>query len=135
MLTECQRVISELRAGHRVAASQIQLPSELRVALFRDSVQPYLISWMKYDPSHEISKVEVSILVMHGGTDLQVPVADALLLAAAAAVEPVVLPGVNHILKAAPLQTDANIATYSNPDLPLAPGVVELLVNFINRAE
>ena len=135
MLTECQRVISELRSGRRVAASAIQLPSEASKALFRDSVQPYLISWMKYDPSEEISKVKAPVLVMHGSTDLQVPLADAQRLAAAAGVKPVVLPEVNHLLKTAPLQAEANIATYGNPDLPLAPGVIKPLVTFINNSK
>lgn len=133
MFTECQRVISELRAGRRVAASSTRLPNEMSEALFRESVQPYLISWMKYDPSQEITKVKTRVLVMHGGTDLQVPLADARRLAAAAGVKPVVLQEVNHVLKTAPLQPEANIATYGNPDLPLAPGVIKPLVNFINK--
>lgn len=135
LLTECQRVISALRAGRRVAASETRLPKEVSEALFRDSVQPYLISWMKYDPGQEIGKVRTRVLVMHGGTDLQVPLEDARRLAAAASVQPVVLQEVNHVLKTAPLQAEANIATYGNPDLPLAPGVVETLVNFINKSK
>ncbi len=134
MLTECQRVVSELRAGRRVPASEIRLPSGVSEALFRDSVQPYLISWMKYDPGHEITKVKAPVLVLHGSSDLQVPLADAQRLAAAAGVEAVVLPGVNHVLKAATVEADANIATYGNPDLPLAAGLIEPLVTFINRS-
>ena len=31
------------------------------------------------------------------------------------------LPGVNHVFKQAPADPTANAATYSDPDLPLAP--------------
>jgi uncharacterized protein len=133
--TECQRIIGELRAGRRLAAAQMQLPAEVREALFRDSVQPYLISWMKYDPGEEIRKLTTKVRVVQGDTDLQVSLEDAQRLAAAAGVEPVVLQDVNHVLKTAPLEANANLATYGNPDLPLGPGVVEALVTFINASK
>jgi uncharacterized protein len=129
---ECQRIINELRAGRRVAAAEAQLPAEVRDALFRDSVQPYLISWMKYDPSQEISKLKAKVLVMHGSADLQVPLLDAQRLAAGAGVKPVVLQEANHVFKTAPPQAEANIATYGDPNLPLAPGVIEALTTFIS---
>jgi len=39
--------------------------------------------------------------------------------------------GVNHLLKIAPADRAANIATYGDPTLPLAPGVVEDVAGFI----
>ena len=53
------------------------------VSLYRPSVQPYMISWIKYDPSKEIAKLKVPVLIIQGTTDLQVTVEDAKLLAAA----------------------------------------------------
>jgi hypothetical protein len=35
-------------------------------ALFRPSVQPYLISWFKYDPQKEIKKLSVPVLIVQG---------------------------------------------------------------------
>jgi len=49
--------------------------------LFRPSVQPYLISWFKYDPVEELAKLVIPVLVVQGTTDIQVPVAHAELLA------------------------------------------------------
>ena len=43
----------------------------------------------------------------------------------------VVWEGVNHLLKIAPADRAANIATYSDPTLPLAPGVVDDVAGFI----
>ncbi|MFN7135847.1 MAG: alpha/beta hydrolase, partial [Myxococcales bacterium] len=128
---EAERVVNELRAGRTVAASTIQLPPETRDGLFRDSLQPFLISWMKLDPAVEVAKLTARVAVVQGSTDLQTSLADAERLAAAARVEPVILEGVNHVLKQAPAERNANLATYRNPDLPLGPGVRDALVGFV----
>ena len=44
-----------------------------------------------------------------------------------------ILNGVNHILKVAPLERAANMETYNNPELPLAPDVVDTIVNWIRQ--
>lgn len=101
-------------------------------ALFRESVQPYLISWFKYDPATEISKLTMPVLIVQGTTDLQVTERDARLLAAANPKGKLVLvPGMNHILKTAPADPQANMATYNNPDLPLEPVFTKAVVTFI----
>lgn len=72
---------------------------------------------------------------MQGDADLQVSVADARALAQARpAAELVVLPGMNHVLKAAP-QGDAaaNLAAYRDPHLPLAPGLAGAVADFVLR--
>ncbi len=51
LLKENERILTSLEAGKPVA----DVPGQLFV-LYRPSVQPYLISWMKYDPSAEIAK-------------------------------------------------------------------------------
>ena len=43
----------------------------------------------------------------------------------------VVLDGVNHVLKAAPLDRGANMATYADPSLPVAPGVADAIAAFV----
>ena len=43
------------------------------------------------------------------------------------------LPDVNHVLKSVTSDDrQANIATYGNSSLPLAPGVVEAIVDFVS---
>ena len=37
----------------------------------------------------------------------------------------------NHVLKNAPTDAEGNLATYSNPTLPLAEGLVEGISGFI----
>lgn len=103
-------------------------------SLFRPSVQPYMISWMKYDPAEEIAKLNIPILVVQGTTDLQVDVAQAEKLASAnPKVELEIIDGMNHILKEAPSDPQENIKTYTDPDLSLKEGVVDKLSSFIKN--
>ncbi len=100
--------------------------------IFRPSVQPFLISYMKYDPALEISKLDVPVLIIQGTTDLQVSKKDAEKLKNAypeARLE--IIEGMNHILKEAPADPQENAATYSNPDLPLADEFKEVLISWL----
>jgi pimeloyl-ACP methyl ester carboxylesterase len=107
-------------------------PNGLLGPLFRPSVQPYLISWFRYDPAVEIAKVNAPVLILQGTTDIQISVDDANRLKAARPDATLTLiEGMNHVLRLAPADRAANIATYSQPDLPLAPGLVDAIAAFI----
>lgn len=101
-------------------------------ALARPSIQPYLMSWFRFDPSREIRKVKVPTLIIQGTTDLQVTVADAdkLKKGRSNATE-VIIRDMNHVLKEAPADKEKNMATYTQPDLPLKPELVTSMVDFI----
>lgn len=128
MKAQAFSALTELEAGRTVADTPPAL-----AALFRPSVQPYLISWLPLDPAALIAAYDGPVFIGQGTTDLQVGVADAQALAAADPRATLKLwDGVNHVLKTAPADRAANIAAYSNPDLPLAPGVVEDVAAFIH---
>lgn len=125
--TQAFAALSELEAGRTVADTPPAL-----AALFRPSVQPYLISWLPLDPAALIAAYDGPVFIGQGTTDIQVTTTDANALAAADPKATLKLwDGVNHLLKTAPADRAANMATYANPDLPLAPGVVEDVVGFI----
>ncbi|MBB3870522.1 MAG: alpha/beta fold hydrolase [Brevundimonas sp.] len=127
MKTQAFSALTELEAGRTVADTPPAL-----AALFRPSVQPYLISWLPLDPAALIAAYAGPVFIGQGTTDIQVSVADAQALAAADPQATLKLwDGVNHVLKTAPADRAANIAAYSTPDLPLAPGVVEDVAAFI----
>jgi hypothetical protein len=73
------------------------------------------------------------VLILQGESDLQVTAEDARKLAAAnSSAKLVLMPEVNHVLKSAPAEDRmANMATYANPDLPLAPGVAAAIADFV----
>jgi pimeloyl-ACP methyl ester carboxylesterase len=107
------------------------VPPELG-ALYRQSVQNYIISWFARDPAAELAKVSAPVLIVQGTSDLQVLVADADRLAAARpGVRPVLIEGMNHVLKLAPAERAANLATYVAPGLPLAPPLVPAIAAFV----
>jgi pimeloyl-ACP methyl ester carboxylesterase len=127
LLAPAFAALDELEAGRTVTDA----PAEL-AGLFRPSVQPYLISWIGLDPVDLIEDYAGPVMIGHGSTDIQVGMVDARALSAARpTARLVVWEGVNHVLKVAPADRAANIAVYSDPNLPLAPGVVEDVAAFI----
>jgi pimeloyl-ACP methyl ester carboxylesterase len=103
-------------------------------SLFRPSVQPYMISWFKYDPIKEIAKLKIPVLIIQGSTDIQLSEKDANRLAAAnQKAEKKIIKGMNHIFKEAESDRMTNIQTYNQPELPIKPELVESIVAFINK--
>jgi pimeloyl-ACP methyl ester carboxylesterase len=125
--TQAFTTLTELEAGRTVADPPASL-----AAMFRPSVQPYLISWLALDPAKLAAAYDGPIFVGQGTTDIQVSMADAeAIKAAQPRAELVVWDGVNHVLKTAPADRAGNVATYMDPALPLAPGVVEAVADFV----
>ena len=126
-LSQATTILSELEAGRAVD----EVPPQL-AALFRPSVQPYMISWLPLDPAEMVAAYDGPVMIGHGTTDIQVGLTDARALAVAQPTATLVVwEGVNHLLKIAPADRTANAATYANPNLPLAPGVVDDIAGFI----
>jgi fermentation-respiration switch protein FrsA (DUF1100 family) len=109
------------------------VPAELTV-LFRPSVQPFLMSCLKYDPVKEITDLRIPILIVQGTTDLQVSMDDAKMLSAKDGASLLVIDNMNHVLKEAPGKSIAEQAkAYSDPSLPLAVGLTSNIVEFIRQ--
>ena len=123
-----ERALQSLSAGKTVDD-----PPAALAALYRPSVQPYLISWFRYDPKEEIAKLDVPVLVTHGATDLQVPAEEARVLAKRKGGEPVIVEGMNHVLKLASGDLAAQMPSYRRNDLPVAPQLVKTIAEFILR--
>ncbi|MEN8250056.1 MAG: alpha/beta fold hydrolase [Bacteroidota bacterium] len=102
--------------------------------LFRPSVQPYLISWFKYNPAKEIAHLDKPVLLIQGTTDIQVKTRDAELLSNSnTKAEIEIIEGMNHVLKPSVIDRMENIKTYNNPDLSLHEALVPTIVSFIER--
>lgn len=103
--------------------------------LFRPSVQPFMISWIKYDPRVEIKKLKIPVLIIQGTNDMQVSVDNANnLKAALPAAQLVLIENMNHVLKIIVGDRVANEATYHEPLRPLAPTLSETIVKFISSS-
>lgn len=130
--SECMRIIDELKAGRTVSDPMPEL-----AALFRPSVQPFLISQMRYEPSNEARTLSQPLLVVQGTTDIQINLNDAIKLST---VNPrtrlAIVSEMNHVLKiCASLDQQAQMMTYINDTLPLAPTLVATIADFLSKLD
>jgi pimeloyl-ACP methyl ester carboxylesterase len=133
ILNQAMAAIDALEAGKRVDVTSLH---PWLMPLFAPQLQGFLISVFSYDPVKLIATVSKPVLIMQGKRDIQVSAADAeRLKQAALKAKLVLLPDTNHVLKT--VSSDdrrANAATYGDPTLLLAPGVVDAVVDFINAS-
>ena len=128
LVAAARAIIARLLRGEAVA----DVPDAL-AGLFRPSVQPYLASWLLRDPAAEAAALRCPVLVVQGTADLQMRVADARLLAAACpGARLLLVPGMNHVLKAPAPGRTANLAAYTDPGLPLARSLVDGITRFVS---
>ncbi len=89
---------------------------------------------MQYNPAALIKSLDEPVLIVQGKNDLQVKVMDAEQLATADPdAEVVYFDTMNHVLKEAPADQEGNLATYTDPTLPLAEGLIDSITSFISK--
>jgi alpha/beta superfamily hydrolase len=123
-------IFNQLKQGNEVD----NVPQYL-FSLFRPSVQPYMISWLKYKPTEEIKKLECAILIINGTCDVQVKEKEAqLLYAANDKAKLLIIPKMTHALKDTNEDcADESMKTYKDASLPINKQLAESIVQFINR--
>ena len=119
---------NELRANGKVKDYNQGLAS-----LFKRSIQPFMFSWMKYDPQQEIKKLEMPVLIINGDNDLQVNTNEAENLKAARPdAELIIIENMNHIYRIIDKNDDiANQKSYNEPQRPISNEMIEQISNFI----
>ena len=127
---ESAAICKELCEGRTVE----QVPFYL-AALYRQSVQPYLISWFAYNPAVEIAKLNIPVLILQGDKDIQVGTEEAEKLHAALPSSSLyIIKEMNHVLKHCDtMQQMAQLATYRDAKLPIKPELAEHIVEFIKK--
>lgn len=126
---EAQTILDQLAQGNTVDDVSPELQQ-----VFRPSVQPYLQSWMAYDPIEQVEQLDAETLFVGGTRDLQVPAEDAERLhEAKPGSELLIVDDMNHVLKSVPDDQQANMAAYSDPKLPLADGLVDRIAEFLKN--
>lgn len=127
LLKTSKDILATLKKGEKVET----VPESL-YSLFRPSVQPYMISWLQYDPAEILKSLDVETLIIQGKNDVQVKVTDAERLSAAKpSAKLKYFDTMNHVLKDSPTDLEGNMATYANPTLPLAEGLIDSISAFI----
>jgi pimeloyl-ACP methyl ester carboxylesterase len=127
LIQHANDIIDTLKLGLRP-----KTVSPILLSLFRPGIQPFLISWMKYDPSLEIRKLTIPTMIVQGSTDIQVSLADAEALHHAVPnARYVVIEGMNHVFREAPVERSENIKAYMDATRPLHANLVSALAEFI----
>lgn len=103
-------------------------------SLFRPSVAPFLHEWMKFNPQEVIAKLNIPVMIVGGTKDMQVSVDEAKMLhTAQPKSQLVVVQNMNHLFKEIKEGDIENQNSYTNPDLPIMPILVEEIVVFVNK--
>ncbi|WP_310992426.1 alpha/beta hydrolase family protein [Aequorivita marina] len=103
-------------------------------SIFRKEIQPFISTWMQYDPQVEIAKLNIPVLILNGDNDIQVQVSEAELLKEAkpdAQFE--IIPKMNHIFKEVEGNALENSKTYNIHNLPVMPALIDSISNFIKK--
>ena len=124
---EVEKSLATLKSGNT-----FELKNQMLASLFRASVQPYMISWIKYHPQNEIKKLQIPSLLINGDKDLQVSVQDAQLLQQAQPNAQLhIIPNMNHIFKVIKGDDTENKVSYTNPELPICVELTSIITTFI----
>ncbi len=103
-------------------------------SIFRPDIQPFMISWMNYNPQEEIKKLEIPVLIANGSKDLQTQVSEAQLLKEAKPdAEYVIIENMNHVLKEIGGGDMENSRAYNDPLRPVAPQLIDAIAAFIKK--
>ena len=133
LMVKSSTIINQLKAGSMVAEEDI--PSEL-IGLFHPTVQPFLISNMRYEPTELAAKCRVPMLIVSGGRDIQVSVSNGERIHNAnPASEHRIFENMTHVLKDA--DTSDRIAQvmgiYTNANLAITEALAPAIVEFLNN--
>ena len=128
LMLRSNELLDSLKAGH----TDDNVPAPLQ-PIFRPSVQPYLISLFRQDPAKAFAQLKMPTLIVQGSNDMQVGVGDAQALKAAKPdAELVVIEGMNHVMRIVPADVKRQLASYKDPNLPLAAELGGKLIEFID---
>ena len=128
LMLRSNELLDSLKAGK----TDDNVPPPLQ-AIFRPSVQPYLISLFRQDPAAAFAKLKMPALIIQGRNDIQVGVNDAKMLKAAKPdAELALIEGMNHVMRIVPNDVKRQLASYRDPQLPLAAELGTRILGFID---
>jgi len=128
LMQRSNELLDSLKAGH----TDNNVPPPLQ-GIFRPSVQPYLISLFRQDPAAAFARLKMPALIIQGSNDIQVGVGDAKLLKAAKPdAELALIEGMNHVMRIVPNDVKRQLASYKDPQLPLAAELGTRILGFID---
>lgn len=127
LLEDTKKIFKILRSGKITEDFPLPLYS-----LFNIEIQPFMISWMQYDPKKIIAKIPIPSLIINGDNDLQVDEKEAkLLYNSAQNSEILIVKNMNHVLVEIEGDELKNVKSYNNPELKISEIVIDKMAEFI----
>lgn len=126
---DTRRVVKTLKQGKTTKDFPAALGS-----MFNLETQPFMISWMAYNPTEIISDIAIPTLIINGTKDLQVSVEEAKLLAEASKnSELKIIENMNHVLFTIEGDKLENSKSYNESFRSINTELITEVVNFIKR--
>lgn len=129
-----RKEVAEINASLRKGEPVSPVPPYL-YALFRPQIQPYIISWYRYNPQIVAMTLRCPMLVVQGTKDIQVPASEVQALTALApGAMKCIIEGMNHVLKPChSMEMEVQKAVYADPELPLHEELMPAIIGFIGE--
>lgn len=107
--------------------------NQMLLTLFKKENQTFIADWLKYDPSEEIKKLTIPVLIIGGTKDIQVKVEDATALHESNKKTTLALiDNMNHVLKNIVDDAD-NMKSYYSADYSLSSELIASVLKFIKK--
>ena len=124
---DTEQVVSILKAGKTTNDYPLALSS-----MFSKDIQPFMISWMAYNPTNIINSLNCPVLIVNGTKDLQVSVKEAELLKRSNDNSNIVIiEKMNHVLIEIEGDDLENSKSYNESFRKISPTLIENITNFI----
>lgn len=103
--------------------------------LFQPAHRSYMRTSAEYDPTSEVARLKVPVLIVQGSTDIQVSVADAQALhRAVPSATLVLIEGANHVFKpVSETSQAAQMPSYTDPTLAIVPDLPAAIKRWIDQ--
>ena len=129
LVKETKRSFESLKEGQVIK----NYPQALS-GIFSPDLQPFMMSWMNYNPQDLIKDLNIPILIISGTKDLQVPIAEAELLKAASSnADLKLIDNMNHVLFIIEGKELENSKSYNESFRPISSELITELVAFMNN--
>lgn len=126
-IDDTKRVVEQLKSGRTTTDYPAQLGN-----IFNIETQPFMISWLKYNPTDIINELSFPILVVNGTKDLQVSEDEAKSLANAntnASLK--LIENMNHVLFIIEGDDLENSKSYNEAFRKVPEDLIDSIINFI----
>lgn len=101
-------------------------------SIFRPAIQPFILTWMQYDPKVEVAKLDMPVLIINGDKDLQVQLTEAeLLKKAKPEAQYLIMPRMNHVFKEIKGDDLENSKSYNEYNRPVMPELIQEIAAFV----